>query len=469
MDALAELKAFLGEGRVRTHPLDLRLYAKDSGVTPGPAAAVVLPETAEEVAGCVRIAARHGMPIVPRGAGTGLAGGAVAVEPSLVVAMTRMDRIHEVDEVGRTAWVGPGLINLDLSRELAGRGLHFAPDPSSQSVCTIGGNVGTNAGGPHCLAEGTTVAHILGVEFVTAAGDLVVVGGAAPDPIGLDLRAVVVGSEGTLGIVTRVLVRLTENPPAVRTLLLAFDEVEHAAATVSGIIAAGLVPAALEMMDRPMIRAVENFIHAGYPVDAAAVLLAEVAGHEAGVTAEAEVIRRVATEHDATEIRLASDERERELLWRGRKSAFGAIAQLQPDYYLVDTVVPRTRLVEVLSQTYAIAAEYGLHLLNVFHAGDGNLHPLLSFDASDPDEKARVLAGVGEMVRVSIAAGGMLSGEHGIGLEKRDYMSLVFGPEDLDAQARLRDAFDPAGLLNPGKVLPAGSRCFDLAPRAVVG
>jgi len=467
MELIGALEAVVGSERVRTHPLDRRVFAKDAGVKPGPVSIVVFPETAEEAAACVRLARDAGMPVVPRGAGTGLAGGAVPIEPSLLVVMTRMNDI-EVDPVSRTAWVGPGVINLDLSRAVADTGLHFAPDPSSQQSCTIGGNVGTNAGGPHCLAEGTTVAHILAVEMVTAEGDIVVVGGDHPDPIGLDLRAVVVGSEGTMGITTRVLVKLTENPPAVRTLLIGFPAVEDAAATVSDVIAAGLVPAALEMMDHPMIVAVEKFVHAGLPVDAAAVLLAEVAGHEAGVEAEAEIIRGIAVDNHASTIRLAANDEERALLWKGRKSAFGAIAQNAPDYYLHDTVVPRTRLVEVLTKIYDIAERHSIFLLNVFHAGDGNLHPLVSFDASNPGELDRVLAAAKEMVAVSIEAGGTLSGEHGIGMEKRDLMHLVFAPADLDAQARLREAFDPDGLLNPGKILPEGSRCFDRAPTALI-
>lgn len=468
METVAEFERLLGADRVRSHPLDRWLFSKDAGIARGEAGIVVFVETTEEVASCVRIARRAGMSIVARGAGTGLAGGSVPSGSSLVVVLTRMNQIHDVDEVGRTAWVGPGLINLDLSRELVDRGVHFAPDPSSQQSCTIGGNVGTNAGGPHCLADGTTTAHILGVEMVTGDGEVVVLGGEAPDPPGLDLRAVVVGAEGTVGIVTRVLVRLMENPPDVVTLLLSFDSIEDAAATVSGVISRGLVPAALEMMDRPMVVAVENFVHAGYPTDAAAVLLAEVVGLSAGVRAEAEIISSVGRENGATAVRVAADEAERALLWKGRKSAFGAIAQSAPDYYLHDTVVPRTRLVEVLNAVYEIAERYDLRLLNVFHAGDGNFHPLMSFDVSEPGTMERVLAASEEMVSVAVAAGGTLSGEHGIGLEKRDLMSLVFSEVDLDAQARLRDAFDPAMVLNPGKVLPAGSRCFD-AGSAEVG
>ena len=461
MELLDDLTRLLGNDRVLHHPLDLIVYAKDAGVTPGPAVAVVLPETTDEVAAVVRIARRHGVPIIPRGAGTGLAGGAVPSARGLVVSLTRLDAVGAIDTVGRTAWVGPGVINLDLSRRTASDGLHFAPDPSSQSACTIGGNVGTNAGGPHCLADGTTVAHVLAAEVVTADGDVVTVGAEYPDPPGLDLRSVVVGSEGTLGIVTDVLVKLTPDPPAVSTMLIGFGTVEDAASTVSGIIAAGIIPAALEMMDRLMVVAVENYVHAGYPTEAAAVLLVEVTGVEAGVADEVATIADVARGNHATTVRIAADDRERALLWKGRKSAFGAVAQAAPDYYLHDTVVPRTRLVEVLSEIYAIAGRHGLTMLNVFHAGDGNLHPLVAFDAKVEGMADRVAVAAREMVDASIAVGGSLSGEHGIGIEKRDLMGLVFGPLDLDAQARIREAFDPDGAMNPGKVLPSGSRCFD--------
>ncbi|MDK1017792.1 MAG: FAD-linked oxidase C-terminal domain-containing protein [Actinomycetota bacterium] len=461
MTFIEELVALLGPERVRHHPLDLIVFSKDAGVTSGKVIAAVLPEHTQEVAAIVRIARRHDTPIVPRGAGTGLAGGAVPVEPGLIVVLTRLNEIHEVDEVGRTAWVGPGVINLDLSRSLEPVGLHFAPDPSSQQACTIGGNVATNAGGPHCLADGTTIAHVLAAELVTADGSVVVVGSEAPDLPGLDLRAVVVGSEGTLGIITKVLVRLTENAPDVATLLIGFPTIEAAAGTVSGIIASGLIPAALEIMDQPMVVAVENFVHAGYPTDAGAVLLAEVTGTREGVKSGVAVISAIASRNDATEVRVATDSAERAILWKGRKSAFGAVAQAAPDYYLHDTVVPRTALVEVLRKIYEIGDRYDLHMLNVFHAGDGNLHPLVAFDARKPGMLERVQAAATEMVEVSIEAGGSLSGEHGIGLEKRHLMHLVFSDVDLDAQARVREAFDDAGMMNPSKILPEGSRCFD--------
>ena len=460
-DALvADLAQALGRERVKAEPLDRRLFSKDAGVTRGEVTAVVFPETADQVAAAIRVAGRHRVPVVARGAGTGLAGGAVPSEPAVVLVTTRMNQI-EVDQANRTAWVGPGVINLDLSRHTDPLGLHFAPDPSSQAACTIGGNVANNSGGPHCLAEGSTSNHVLAVEYVDAFGQHRVAGGLAPDPPGLDVRGVLVGSEGTLGIVTRVLVRLTPNPPQVRTMLFGFPEVSAAAATVSAIIAAGIVPAALEMLDRRLAEAVETFVHAGLPGEAAAVLLAEVAGHPRGVDAEAEVILALAAEHGASHSRLAADDAERELWWKARKSAFGAIAQIAPDYYLHDTVVPRTRLVEVLEEVYRIADAHGVIVLNAIHAGDGNLHPLFAYDAAVPGGWEAVHRAAEEVVAVSIRAGGVLSGEHGIGVEKRDLMPLVFTPVDLDAQARLREAFDPQVRFNPGIILPAGARCFD--------
>jgi glycolate oxidase len=369
--------------------------------------------------------------------------------------------IHSVDVSNRSAWVGPGVINLDLSRHTASLGLHFAPDPSSQQACTIGGNVANNSGGPHCLAEGSTTDHVLGLEVVLAGGTVVTVGGDAPDVPGVDLRTLLVGSEGTLGIVTKVLVRLTPDPPDVRTLLCVFDSVGAAAATVSGIIAAGVVPAALEMMDQQMTVAVENWLHAGFPVDAAAILLAEVTGETASVQAEAAVIEAVANECGATSVRTAVDDAERAVLWKARKSAFGAVAQTAPNYYLHDTVVPRTRLVETMEEVYRIGEKHGLAMMNVFHAGDGNLHPLMTFDATEPGALERVHAASEELVALSVDNGGALSGEHGIGIEKRDLMPLMFSAVDLDAQARVKEALDPGGVFNPDKVLPRGSRCFD--------
>jgi glycolate oxidase len=461
---IEELKAILGEERVLVSPLARHLYSKDAGVFRGEATVVVVPVTTAEVQEVVRTANRHGVSIVARGAGTGLAAGAVPLDGGIVLATTRMNEIHEIDAVNRTAWVGPGVINLDLSRATAGHGLHFAPDPSSQAACTIGGNVANNSGGPHCLAEGSTVNHVLALEAVLSDGSVTVVGSAAPDEIGLDLRGMLVGSEGTLAIVTKALVKLTVNSPDVRTLLAWFDSVADAAATVSGVIAAGVVPAALEMMDQAMTRAVENWLHAGLPTQAAAILLAEVVGETAAVEAEAELIRRVALENHA-EVRVAANDAERALLWKGRKAAFGAVAQAAPNYYLHDTVVPRTKLVETMEAVYRIGDKHGLTMLNVFHAGDGNLHPLMAFDASEPGMLEKVQAAADELVELCVKLGGALSGEHGIGREKRDLMPLMFSPVDLDAQARVKEAFDPTGLFNPGKVLPLGSRCFDVGAK----
>ena len=461
MSLAEELTAIVGPDRVLTDQVDLYLYGTDSSIDRGPVAVVVFPESASEAAAIVKVANKHDLPIVPRGAGTGLAGGAIPIGSSIVMSMTRMNTISDVDPVNMTARVGPGVINLDLSKHTAPLGVHYAPDPSSQSVCTIGGNIANNSGGPHCLAEGTTVEHILEVELVTADGDIVVLGGAAPDPIGLDLRAVVVGSEGTMGVVTSALVRLTPDPIATRTVLAMFDSVEDAAGAVSGIIARGVVPAALEMMDQVMTIAVENFVGAGFDVDAKATLLAEVTGHDSAVDAELEIVREVCHEHHATDVRVAASEAERAKLWLGRKSAFGAVAQMAPDYYLHDTVVPRPALAEVMAKVYGIAEKYDITMMNVFHAGDGNLHPLMAFDASEPGMLDRVHAAAAELVEVCVAAGGSLSGEHGVAIEKRDLMPLVFNEYDLDAQARLREAFDPFDRFNPGKTLPEGSRCFD--------
>jgi glycolate oxidase len=457
-----DLAAALAPDRVRTGGVELGLYGRDASVLAGEAAVACFPTSTDEVAAAVRIARRHGRPFVARGSGTGLAGGAVPVGDPVVIVTTKMDRILSVDPDDRVAWVEPGVVNLDLTRALAPHGLHFAPDPSSQQACTIGGNVANNSGGPHCLAYGVTSAHVLAVEVVLPDGSVTTLGGLDPEPAGLDLRGAFVGSEGTLGIATRIAVRLTPDPPAVATLLLDFGAVDAAAETVSGIIAAGILPAALEMMDRRITQAAEEFVHAGYPTDAAAVLLVEVDGLPAGVADAVARIGDIGRARGARAVRVAADDAERALLWKGRKSAFGAVARVAPNYYLHDTVVPRTRLVEVLTEVYAIAARHDLDVMNVFHAGDGNLHPLLLFDAREPGVMDRVHAAGDEIVRVSLAAGGVLSGEHGIGLEKRDLMPLLFGPDDLDAQARLREAFDPDGVANPTKVLPAGSRCGDL-------
>jgi glycolate oxidase len=458
-----ELVTSLGPDRVLTDPLALRLYARDASLVEGSAGVVVLPETADDVVKAVTAAARHGVPIVPRGSGTGLAGGATPVGDALVIVTTKMNRILGVRPLDRLAWVEPGVTNLDLANALSPSGFTFAPDPSSQQTSSVGGNINTNAGGPHCLAYGVTSAHVLAVDVVLADGTLVRLGNEGAESEGLDLRGVVVGSEGTLGVVTAACVRLTPIAPSVTTMLLDFVAVEDAAATVSAIIARGVVPAALEMMDRGIVEAVERFAHAGYPTDAAAVLLVEVDGLAGAVAAQTREVEAAAHEHGVRTLRVAADDAERALLWKGRKSAFGAVAQIAPHYHLHDCVVPRARLVEVLRGIYAIAERHDLIVTNVFHAGDGNLHPLLSFDRSVAGTLERVLRASEEIVRLCIDSGGTLSGEHGIGLEKRDFMPLVFTADDLDAQACIRAAFDPEGRMNPSKVLPAGSRCGDYA------
>ncbi len=461
-DLAADLRHVLGPRRVKTGPTELSLYRKDSSNMSGSASVVCFPETTAEVQACVQIANRHRVPFVPRGSGTGLSGGAVPLDDAVVIATTKMNRITSVDAVNRLAWVQPGVLNLDLSNRLAHLGLHFAPDPSSQQTCSIGGNVANNSGGPHCLADGVTASHVLGVEVVLPDGAVTVFGGEEPEPDGLDLRGVFVGSEGMLGIATSICVRLTQNPPAVTTMLMDFASVEDGAATVSGIIAAGIVPAAVEMMDQLCLVAVEEYIHAGLPVDAAAALLVEVVGLPQGLEADVTRIRQIAEEHHVGSVRIAQDDAERALLWKGRKSAFGAIARIQPNYYLHDTVVPRSKLPEVLTKVYEIADRYQLQVLNVFHAGDGNLHPLLVYDARVPGTTERVHRAGHEIVRASVDAGGVLSGEHGIGLEKRDYMTMMFSETDLEAQDTLRRAFDPDGLANPGKVLPSPATCGDI-------
>lgn len=458
-----ELRSALAPDRVKTDGAHRSLHRKDAsffgGGVSGP---VCYPLSTDEVASIMRITYRHGRTTVARGAGTGLAGGALPLGGPVVIALSKMNTILEIDDADNIAWVEPGVVNLDLSRHLAPFGYHFAPDPSSQQVCTIGGNVANNSGGPHCLAYGVTNAHVLAIEVVTPTGDVVMLGGIDAEPDGYDLRGVFIGSEGTLGIATKIAVRLTKNRPAVRTLLLSFATVRDAANTVSSIIAAGIVPAALEVMDRKITQAVENYVGAGYPTDAEAVLLAEVDGVESSVDIDADRIREIGLHHHAKDVRLAADEAERALLWKGRKTAFGAIAQLAPDYYLHDTVVPRSKLADVLEQIYAIAKRHDLLVMNVFHAGDGNLHPLLLFDRREDGVLERVDAAGAEIIAASLDAGGVLSGEHGIGVEKQPFMEQLFTSDDLDHQNRLRRAFDPTCRSNPGKVLPIGHSCADI-------
>ena len=463
LDAVARaLRVRLRDDQVRDSLTMRNLYRRDASNMTGRAGIVCFAESTEDVQACVQVAADMGIPFMARGSGTGLAGGAVPPPDAIVISTTKMNKILSVDEVNRIAWVEPGVLNLDLSKQIADLGVHFAPDPSSQQTCSIGGNVANNSGGPHCLADGVTNAHIHGVEVVLPDGSITILGGEEPEPDGLDLRGVFVGSEGMFGVATKICVRLMQNPPGVATMLMDFESVAEGANLVSDIIASGVVPAAVEMMDQLCLVAVEEFIHAGLPVEKAAALLVEVVGPSAGVAADVERICQLASERGVGAIRVAADDAERALLWKGRKSAFGAIANIMPNYYLHDTVVPRHKLAEVLDQIYEIVRRHNLQVLNVFHAGDGNLHPLILFDGSVEGVFERVHAAGREIVKASVNAGGVLSGEHGIGLEKRDLMPLMFTETDLSAQADLRRAFDPQLISNPDKVLPNPATCGEI-------
>ena len=463
---IKELRALLGDDGVVWRPEELLLYeydampgGKSARVAPD---AVVLPRGVEDVVRVVRLAHKRGIPIVGRGAGTGLAGGALATRGGLLIVFTRMKRILEVDLPNLRAVVEPGVVNLDLSKATEPGGCYFAPDPSSQKACTIGGNVATNAGGPHTLAYGVTSNHILGLEVVLPTGELVPVGGKALDTPGYDLTGLLVGSEGTLAIVTKIIVRLMRLPEAVTTLLAIFETVDDATETVAEITARGITPAACEMLDQFTLGAVEAFIHAGFPLDAAAVLLIEVEGLREGVDAQAEQIEEICRRHRAREVCRARDDAEREKFWAGRKNAFGAVGRLAPNYYALDGVIPRTRLPETLRRVIDIGARHGFRVGNVFHAGDGNLHPLLLFDARDREQFARVVQAAEEIMRLCVEMGGSITGEHGVGIEKRDLMPLLFTDDDFDAMTKVRDVFNPTGLLNPDKVIPLSKSCGEL-------
>jgi glycolate oxidase len=463
---ISRLEAIVGPQGVFHQPSDLIVYEYDGSVdgaveTARPAA-VVLPTTTEQVSEVVKLAREAGLPVVPRGAGTGLSGGAVAQRGGIILAMTRMESILDVETTDGTAMVQPGVVNLELSEFTAPSGYFFAPDPSSQRACTVGGNVAENSGGPHCLKYGVTTNHILGLEVVLPTGEIVWMGGDAPGAEGYDLTAAMVGSEGLLGIVTKALVRLTPAPEAVNVMLAAFADVESASLAVSNIIGAGIIPAALEMMDALTIEAVEPQYHAGYPMDAGAVLLIEIDGIREDVLATAEEISQICREAGASEVRAASEKAERDLLWKGRKMALAAMGRLSPNYYLHDTVVPRTKLPKTLARVEEISNEFGLRIANVFHAGDGNLHPLMLFDRHKPGDVERVLGASKEILTFCVEVGGALSGEHGIGTEKRDYMTLVYTGEDLAAMAGVKNGFDPTGLMNPEKVFPKGYRCGEM-------
>lgn len=463
-----DLKAIVGDMYVVHKPEDLIVYEYDGSVDKALPTAVVIANSTEHVSQIVKTARRYGFPIVARGAGTGLSGGAIAEKGGIVLSLTRMTRILEVDVENQIAVVEPGLVNLHLSEAVAKHGLYFAPDPSSQKTCTIGGNIAENSGGPHCLAYGVTTNHVLGMEVVLADGSVQWVGGRTRESSGYDLRGILIGSEGTLAIATKIVVRLLRKPEAVKTLLAVFRELDHASAAVSGIIAAGVVPAAIEMMDDLCIQAAEAAVHAGYPEGAGAVLLVEVDGLSEAVEEEVEEIESVCNEFDPIEIRTATEESERERLWAGRKGVLGALGRLAPNYFLVDGTVPRTKLVEVLSRIKGLSQETGFPIANLLHAGDGNLHPSVLFDERNPGDTEKVLKIGGEILKICVEAGGVLSGEHGIGLEKQEYMPLMFTDDDMEAMARLKPSFDTADVFNPAKIFPTGASCVDAVMKGAI-
>jgi glycolate oxidase len=460
---IARLQAAIGPGAVLHRREELMLYEYDgSAIDMAEPDIVIVPASTEDVAAAVRIAAAGGWPIVARGAGTGLSGGSVPAMGGLVVSLARLDRIRRIDPDNRQAVVQPGGVYGELSAATEPYGLHFAPDPSSQRSSTIGGNAAENAGGPHFQKYGVTTKHILAATVVLSDGSVATLGGEAPGAPGYDLLGAFVGSVGTLGIATELTVRLTPNPETVRTFLAIYDDLDAAADTVSAIVAAGIVPAALEMLEGLGVRVVEESIHAGYPVDARAVLLIEIDGLREELEDQAQRIEAICAEHGARELRAARDEAQRQKLWAGRKGALAASARLRPHYHIQDGVVPRSRLTEVLRFTEEVAARYDLQILNIFHAGDGKLHPLLLFDLREPGVLDRAIAAGEAILRACVDAGGTISGEHGIGLEKRDYMRWIFSDDDVGAMLELRCAFDPLNVMNPCKQLPTGASCGDI-------
>jgi glycolate dehydrogenase FAD-linked subunit len=468
---LRELEGIVGRGGVVSSPEGRLTYECDMHTFyKGAPDVVVLPESAAQVAAIVRLCRLHSVAVVPRGSGTGLIGGAMAPVGGVMVSMTRMNRLLEVDLPNRCAVVEPGLINLWLSNATRERGWFFAPDPSSQMVSTIGGNASTNAGGPHCLKYGITVNHVLGLQVVTGAGELIWLGGKVHERPGYDLTGVMVGSEGTLGLLTAVAVRLTHLPEGVKTLLASFAAMEDASEAVSAIIAAGIIPAALEMIDEVMVRAIEEGVGAGYPKDAGAVLLIELDGPLAEIESQSARIEEICWSHAALEVRVAADETERALLWKGRKEAAGAVGRLTPNWLLQDAVVPRSRLPQIMREMSAISRRHGLVLANVFHAGDGNLHPIICYDEQKPGELERAKQVNEELLHACLALGGTVTGEHGVGLDKAKNLPYQFGEADLNFMARLRRVFDPDGIMNPGKLLPSHPACgegFRPAPPAL--
>jgi glycolate oxidase len=460
-----ELAGVVGTDGVVIDPGELRVYETD-GLTVFKAMPeiVVLPRSAEQVAGVVKVCHREKIPFVARGAGTGLSGGALPVEGGMLVGLNRMNRILEIDYENQRATVEPGLVNVWLTNALAPQGYYYSPDPASQTACSIGGNVGENSGGPRTPKYGVTTNHVLGLEVVLPDGEIVRLGAKTLDPLGYDLTGVFVGSEGTFGIVTKVIVRIMRKPEAVKTLMGVFESIEDASNSVSGVVARGIIPVAIEMMDNNSIRAVEKGVGAGYPTDAVAVLLVEVDGPKDEVEALVDPIIEVLKENRVREVRVARDETERLLLWKGRKAAFAAMGQISPEYYVQDSVIPRTRLPAIMGFIGELSQRYGLRVANVFHAGDGNLHPLILYDSRNEGELQRAEEMGAEIIKACIEMGGSLTGEHGIGLEKREFMPLMYTDDDLGAMQKMKKVFDPDGLLNPGKIFPTARPGVEVGP-----
>jgi glycolate oxidase len=455
-EVLEELRAIVGVGNVLAAYEELLAYECDGfALHHHPPWAIVLPANREEVARVIEVACKHRLPIVPRGTGTGLSGGALPRFGGLVLSLTRMKSILELDFENRQAVVQPGVINLDVSRAAAPEGYYFAPDPSSQMVSTIGGNLAENAGGPHCLKYGTTSNHVAALEVVLPSGNIMELGSRASDCPGYDLVGVFTGSEGTLGVVTRAVLKLSRLPQSARTLLVAFESLKDACDAVSSIIACGIIPAALEMMDRRMIAAVEAARNAGLPTNVDAVLIIELDGLAAALPQEADHVASLCLQSGCKELRVAKSEEERQAIWKSRKEAFGTVGRMTRDLYMHDAVVPRNRLSDVVSCIYECADRAGVPLASLAHAGDGNLHPILLFDIRKEGEEERIMSLVHEMLKICVDAGGTLSGEHGIGSEKCEYMDMLFSTADLTAMQRLRAAFNPDELCNPGKILPS--------------
>jgi glycolate oxidase len=452
----------VGEGAVLWRPEDLMLYEYDGLSTQGKPDLVVFPSTTQHVSAVVKLANIHHLPVIARGAGTGLSGGAVVPSGGIVLGFSRMKKILAIDVENQRARVQPGVVNLDLSLAVADLGYYFAPDPSSQKACTLGGNVAENSGGPHTLAYGVTTNHVLGLELVLPSGEVIRTGSPYWDPPGYDLTGLFVGSEGTLAIVTEIIVRLMPKSEAVKTLLAIYDRVHDATSTVAAITAQGITPAALEMLDGFTLRAIEEATHAGYPLDSAAVLLIELEGLREAVEEESAQVEAVCRSHGVRHIRVAQNAAERDKLWQGRKNAFGAMGRISPNYYVQDGVIPRTRLPEMLDFIDEVGRRYGLRIGNIFHAGDGNLHPLIMFDARDAAQSARVLEAASEIMMECAAMGGSITGEHGVGIEKSELMPLIFSAGDLDLMRTIKAIFNPADSFNPGKVLPTGKMCGEL-------